>query len=168
MKRKLNALTTGIISLIACLLLFIGCTPSPKTFEKAGMQITLTGSFYEKDIASMTAYYESRTSIVTALKEEFTLADGFENYTLSQYSGLVLKGNKLTATVHEREGKEYQYFSYEKSVNGKEFYYLATTHKASDAFWLIQFGCVVSDKDKFENVFFDWADTVTFQSSATL
>lgn len=150
-----------MLSLLVCLGILAGCSQE-KTFEKAGMQITLTSNFHEKDYVSMTAYYESRDAIVTVLKEEFSLVDGFKNYTLTQYTNTVLKANKLTAAVSTREGKDYQYFTYEKSVSGKDFYYLATTHKASDAFWLIQFACVVSDKDSYTEKFLGWADTVVF------
>lgn len=167
MKRKFKALVVGMVSVLACLGLLAGCA-SDKTFETSGMQITLTSAFYEKEYVSMTAYYESRDAIVTVLKEEFGLVDGFGNYTLSQYTDTVLSANNLSASVQTREGKEYQYFTYERSASGKNFYYLATTHKSSDAFWLIQFACVVSDKDKYTDKFLGWADTITFGSSEVL
>lgn len=163
MKRKFKALFIGLLSLLVCLGILAGCSKE-KTFEKAGMQITLTSDFYEKDYVSLTAYYESRSAIVTVTKEEFSLLDGFKNYTLTQYTNTVLKANKLTAEVSSREGQNYQYFTYEKSVSGKDFYYLATTHKGTDAFWLIQFACEVSDKDSYTETFLGWADTVTFGS----
>ena len=161
MKKKLLALVISLIAVIACAVGLTGCT-SEKTFEKAGMQITLTSKFTEKELLSQTAYYESRDAIVTVLKEEFSLASGFGSYTLGEYTDLVLKQNQLSADKNTREGKDYMYFSYEKTVSGKDFYYLATTFKADDAFWLIQFACNVSQKDSKQETFLKWADTVTF------
>lgn len=151
-----------VICLVAALSLFCGCFEKTVTFEKAGMSITLKGNFVEKEIASQTAYYESTDAIVTAIKEEFTLVAGFSDYTLSDYTDLVLRNNKLTAEVTSRENKSYMYFTYEKTVSGKNFYYFATTHKADDAFWLIQFACVVDDKDSKTADFFEWADSIKF------
>ena len=83
--------------------------------------------------------------------------------SLEDYTDLVLRNNVLTAEFEERENEDYIYFSYEKSMSGKTFYYLATTHKAEDAFWLIQFACDKDDKDEFKDKFLDWADTITFE-----
>ncbi len=168
MKKKIVSFLIAVTALVVCLCGFSACA-SEKTFEKAGMKITLTSDFYEKELASQTAYYESSSAIVTALKEEFTLMSGLSGYSLSKYTDMVLTNNRISAEKHEREGKEYIYFTYEKTVSGKDFYYLATTHKADDAFWLIQFACVTSDKDEFSAQFLEWADTITFDSvSATV
>lgn len=146
----------------ACFAL-VGCFGGkPKTFTKEGMSITLTTKFNEQNIVTQTAYYVSTDSVVTALKEEFSLVSGFENYSLSKYTDMVISNNLLNSAVNSREGKDYLWFTYEKAVSGKDFYYLATTFKASDAFWLIQFGCETSDKGEFTETFFGWADSVTF------
>ncbi len=161
MKKKFLALLASLTAVTLCVIGFTGCALE-KTFEKAGMQITLTSKFYEKEILSQTAYYESTDSIVTAVKEEFSIADGVEDYTVSDYTDIVLEANNVTANVNTREGKDYLYFTYEKQVSGKDFYYLATTHKGPDAFWLIQFACLVSDKGSKTETFLKWADSVTF------
>lgn len=162
MKKRYFAL---VLLLCLTLTVFSGCfTGKDKEFSKAGMTITLTDRFAEKNLASQTAYYESLSAIVTVLKEEFSLVAGFENYTLNQYTAAVLTQNKLQSTINKPEGKSYYSFSYEKTVNGKDFYYFATTFKASDAFWLIQFACVTSDKDKYQADFEKWADSVTFDA----
>ena len=56
------------------------------------------------------------------------------------------------------------YFVYEKTVSDKRYFYLATTHKSKDAFWLIQFCCDQKDKDEFQEKFLEWADTITFDA----
>lgn len=141
-----------------------GCFDSEKEFSKAGMTITLTSSFVEKEIVSQTAYYESTTSIVTVLKESFSSVSGLSNYTLDQYTNAVLTANKLKTEITKYEDKEYYSFTYEKELNGKDYYYFATTFKGPDAFWLIQFACTTSNKDKFQDKFVKWADSVTFEA----
>lgn len=168
MKKKIVSFLIAVTALVVCVCGFSACA-SEKTFEKAGMKITLTTDFYEKELASQTAYYESSSVIVTALKEEFSLMTGLSTSTVSEYTDMVLTNNRLSASKLTREGKEYMYFTYEKTVSGKNFYYLATTHKSGDAFWLIQFACVASDKDEYSTQFLEWADTITFDSvSATV
>lgn len=164
MKKKICALISALTALLFVIGL-AGCS-SDKVFEKAGMQITLTSSFYEKELVSQTAYYESRTALVTCLKEEFSLMYGFGDYTLSEYTNMVMSNNSLHQDVSEREGQDYLYFTYEKTVSGNDYFYLATTHKADDAFWLIQFACFTSQKENKTETFLDWADTITFVTPA--
>lgn len=163
-----NAVIAIAVGIAAASFALTGCfSDEPKTFEKEGMSITLTTKFSEQNIVTQTVYYVSTDSVVTGLKEEFSLMYGFEDYTVSEYTDLVIANNMLDAQVYDREGKSYLWFTYEKSVSGKDFYYLATTFKASDAFWLIQFGCETSDKEKLSDSFFEWADSVTFTGQSS-
>lgn len=168
MKRMFKSLViaAAVCASAACLAL-TGCFGStPETFSKAGMSITLTDEFTEQNIVTQTAYYVSTDSVVTCLKEEFSLMAGFEDYTLAEYTDMVFYNNSLDADVNSREGENYYlWFTYEKTVSGKDFYYLSTTFKASDAFWLIQFACETSDKEKFTDTFLGWADSVTFTAA---
>lgn len=156
------------VAAVALATFFAGCKAEPKTFTAAGMSITLTDEFYEKSLVSQTAYYESQNAIVTAVKEEFSLMSGLSGYSVSRYTDMVISGNNLIADKYERDGKEYMYFSYKKTVTGRDFYYFATTHKSDDAFWLIQFACLQTQKDKYTDIFFGWADSITFNSTATI
>ena len=164
MKRMFGTLVASVSVALACIFALTGCSffqAKEKTFEKAGMRITLTSDFVEKEIVSQTVYYESRKVIVTALKEEFSMLAGLENYSLEEYTDLTISGTRLSAQAEQREGKDYLYFSYEKNVSGNQFFYLATTHKMSDAFWLIQFACFLGEKEKYTETFLSWADTIT-------
>lgn len=160
MKKKLLIFTAAAVAAILCLIGFAGCKAKDKTFEKAGVRITLTTEFTEKEYIGQTVCYQSAKVIVTVLKEEF--ASIGSSCTLGEYTDMVLQANNFSAATNGREGREYMYFSYEKSVGGKDYYYIATTHKGPDAFWLIQFACFASDKDKYTDSFFRWADSVTF------
>ncbi|MDE6598309.1 MAG: hypothetical protein K2K60_06695, partial [Clostridia bacterium] len=161
MKKKFLIFTAATVAALLCLIGIAGCKPKAKTFEKAGMQITLTSSFNEKEYIGQTVCYQSAKVIVFAVKEEFTSFDS--DLTLKAYTTRVLYANNMQFKASfEREGQEYLYFTYEKAVSGQNYYYMATTHKGPDAFWLIQFACFTSDKDKYTESFFKWADSVTF------
>lgn len=156
--KRISVLCT--VALLA--ICFVGCAfGAKKTFSKAGVTITLTDKFIEKELVSQTAYFESTEMVVTLLKEEFTLLVGLENWTLKKYAETTISGNGLTAEVVETE-KSYVYFEYEKTVSGNDYKYLATCHKADDAFWLIQFGCFSKNYDKLQEDMFKYADSVTF------
>ncbi len=165
MKKKFLIFTAATVVALMCLIGVAGCKAKDKTFEKEGMQITLTTAFTEKEYISQTAYYESKNALVTVLKEDFATIGS--SYTLAEYTNLVLRANRFSSETYQREGQVYMYFTYEKSVSGNNYFYLATTHKGPDAYWLIQFACFSSKKDKYTETFYKWADSVTFLSAAS-
>ena len=160
MKKKIIAV---VLLLCVSLLAFAACG-ADKEFSTEGMTITLTDQFVEKDVVGQTKVYQSTYVIVTALKEDFTMLPGMEDWTLTYYTNLTLQANHLAAPVIQTQ--TYYYFTYEKTVSGQEYFYLATTHKASDAFWLIQFACFKKDKDTYLPKFIKWADSVVFDAQA--
>lgn len=162
MKKRYFAL---ILLVCLCLAVFGGCFGAKdKEFSKAGMTITLTTRFTEKELISQTAYYESPNALVTVLKESVSSAPAFKDYTLEEYTQAVLSVNKMGNTkIDKPEGKDYYSFTYEKTVNGTDFYYFATTFKTADAFWLIQFACTAANRDKLQESFEKWAGSVTFE-----
>ena len=143
---------------------FGGCTlfQQSKTFQKAGASITLTNAFVEKEYVSMTCYYESPEMIVTMLKEEFTMLDGLEDWTLVEYGRATIEANKLTDCDVFRSEDGYVYFCYYKEVSGNNYSYYATCHKSGDAFWLIQFACLSKNFDRLSESMREYAKSITF------
>ena len=141
--KRITKLITVLCLFLALLTVFTACeaSKSEKTFSGSGFSITLDNSFYEKELVSLTAYYESTKMIVTVLKEEFSLFEGYVVVnSLAEYAELVISANGLeNITASEKDGVTY--FEYEKTVSGKDYKYYATVHKGSDAFWLVQFAC---------------------------
>lgn len=168
MKKILKAAL--IISCVAMLSsVMFGCVfktlfgePELKDFTKAGMTITLTSDFTEKDLVNQTAYYTSETVIVTALKEEKSLFEeaNINIDTLTEYAELVIENNNANSTVTEENGATY--FIYEAEANGKEFKYYASVFKTDDAFWLVQFACEKDDFDSNKTQFAEYASSVKF------
>ena len=154
-----------IFLVVALCLLQTGCLTdtSDKTYTSHGMSITMPDGFYEKSLASVTVYFESQETIVTALKEDFTTLAAVnlgENSTLQDYGQAVLANNQKSEELKEKDGLTY--FTYTTSVSGKNFFYTAVVYKANDSFWLLNFACEDSNKDKYEDAFLKWAKTVSF------
>jgi len=161
--KKLSSFLTLI--LVVCMLLtaLSACSlfePEEKTFSKAGMSITLTEEFFEKDIVTQTAYYVSEDVIVTALKESHDLLKG---KSVKEYAELVCEANSFDKASVKVNGS-YAEFEFESEANGKDFYYYARCFKNGDDYWLFQFGCEIDDKDDLKENFYKWASSVKFDA----
>jgi len=135
-----------------------------KTYSSHGASIVLPNNFYEKNLASATAYFESTKAILMFLKEDLsslaTINIG-KNSTLGDYANAVLANNEMTAEV--KDHANFKYFTYEKSNNGKDFFYVSTLFKANDAFWLVTFACEKKDQNFYQTEFLKWAETIKFE-----
>ena len=165
MKKQFFCRILAAVVLLVFAVSISGCAlsaPQEKEFSKDGMTITLTNQFTEKEYVTQTVMYESKDSIGTALKESFsTLEDAGlrSDITPEEYAELVITNNMLeNCQVQDKDGTTC--FQYDRTVDGKEFSYLATVHKAPDAFWLIQFACLADDYSEKEPQFMEWAKTV--------
>lgn len=153
-------------ALVLALGILGGCSASSKEFDtEAGMTITLPGSFNKKDMEGQTAYFESPTAIVTALKETFDelSAAGLDlsaDSTVDEYGQIIIEGNGLSGSLEDKDGVKC--FKYEQTVSGTDFSYLGTVTKGPDAFWLVQFACETKNYDKFESDFIKWAKSMKF------
>ena len=160
MRKQLSAI--ALILLVCTLFLTLaGCAlvePKDKSFSKAGMTITLNTDFVEKDIVTQTAYYVSQKAIVTALKED---GSTIANYTVRDYAKLVCDVNKLDGDKIVAEDG-YAEFTYEKEVNGKDYFYYARCFKNGTDFWLFQFACETKNTEEYRAIFEKWASSVTF------
>ena len=162
MKKRLSFL---IIFVFVCtvILSFSGCRAvgsdtKEKVFTKSGMVITLTSDFEEQEIVTQTALYVSQKAIVTVLKED---GSAIPDYGIKDYAELVCRLNKLDDDkVVLKDG--YAEFTYEKEVNGKDFYYYARCIKNGTDFWLIQFACETKNAEAYAETFDHWASSVRF------
>ena len=157
---KRNLFNLMLVCLMAILsIAFTGCARE-KEFSKAGMTITLTTDFVENDIVTQTAYYVSQKAIVTALKED---GSALGNYTVEQYAKLVCNANNLSdSSVTVKD--DYAEFTYEKELNGKEYFYYARCLKNGTDYWLFQFACETKNSEKYVPTFEKWASTIKFDA----
>ena len=136
--------------LLALSLLLCGCTsapaepeaPTPTDFAAAGMHLTLTDAFTEKQHVSYTAMYHSDEVAVMVLKEEYTLFDNTEfssQTSPEQYAALVWSSNQFQGEVPLQADEDLTWFEYDRTVNGTDYRYRAYVYKSNEAFWLFQF-----------------------------
>lgn len=137
--------------------------PEAKTFSSNGMTITLTEEFHKTNIAQYSVAYESNDVAVFALREAFTLADGFEDYTLVQYAELVTKANNLSsAEIKTVDGLTYFVYQFTNPDTSDVYQYFSYVYKADDAFWLIQFATPEKSAAKNTKQIMEWAKSVEF------
>lgn len=137
-----------------------------QTFSSNGMSITLTKRFRESDIENYTLAFESRDVAVTALQEPFTMMEGFEDYTLSQYGKLVLSANNQSAPLETEDGMTFFRYQAASPEDGKTYQYFVYLYKADDAFWLVQFVTQAADGAEYADDILQWAKSVEFSGSA--
>ena len=145
--------------------IFSGDSDAPKTFSADSMSITLTDDFKQNDVGGYAAVYDSKKVAVFVIKESFSFAEGFENYTLEEFAALMISSNGLGdpdinvvdgLTVFEYEAKNsetkdtYKYFSY--------------VYKADDSFWMIQFAVRDKYAEEYAPKIAEWAKSVEFSS----
>ncbi len=161
-----------LMILTLCLLL-CGCgadeelpaEPVAKEFVGAGLHLTLTEDFAEKQHAAYTVYYESADLLVLGLKEEYTL---FENTDFSaqtspeQYAALVWNANQLGGEVPLVDDGELLWFEYDNHVNGWDYRYRAYVFKDNEGFWLLQFAARGEDFDALSETIRGYAESVYF------
>jgi hypothetical protein len=135
-----------------------------KFFSKNGMSITLTNEFRQTQMQNFTNCYDSAKVAVFALKEEFTLAEGFENYTLEQYGNLVLQYNNFSSSelknIDGLTGFEYEFTNPDTNDTYK---YFSFVYKSNDAFWLVQFATLTENVDEYGSKIIEWAKTISFE-----
>ena len=132
----------------------------PKTFTDSGMSITLTNEFEREQSEKFTVCYDSNKVVVFALKEPFSLVDGFKNYTLKEYGELVLRNNGYSSSKLKTVDDLYM-FEYEDAKG--EYKYYSFVYKSDDAFWLFQFATLIELADEYEAKMIEWAKTVSFE-----
>ncbi len=143
--------------------LFSNKTPDAKTFSSNGMTITLTDEFKETEFENYTVAYDSENVAVFALKEAFTLADGFEHYTLEQYTDLVIQANHLDSAEIKTAGElTYFVYSFTNPETNHVYQYYSYTYKTNDAFWLVQFAIANETIDEYALQISEWAKSVVF------
>ena len=144
--------------------LFSGSKAESKVFTENGMSITLTDEFKQVQMENYTNSYDSAEVAVFALKEDFALVDGFENYTLEQYGNLVLQNNNLSSSeLKNVDGLTRFEYESTNSDTKDTYKYFAFVYKSNDAFWLVQFATLTENADDYNAQIVEWAKTISFE-----
>lgn len=159
-----NRIFLGIVALVISFFL-AGCEINipDKEYDINGIKVTLEEGLKEKEQDGQTLYLQGLDMEFTALKEPFENLSEFnltENSTEEDYAKLSIESYNLDSEVIVKD--DITYFTYEKEVNGKKYFYLASVHKSTDAFYLVQYICLSKNKEKYEPKFLTWDKTVKF------
>ena len=146
------------LSVVGCSLLDVVNEPQDKDFSKAGMTITLTDEFTEQELVTHTAYYVSQKAIVVILKENDSRLN---QYDVEEYAELVCQAYDFDSNTIKVKN-DYAELTYEKELNGKEYYYYYRCYKNGNDFWSIQFACETKNTEEFQPIFEKWANTTRF------
>ena len=128
------------------------------------MIITLTNQFSEISSGGYTACYDSQDVAVIVLKEEFSLFEGFDKYTLNEYGNLLITNNNLDSSVKLQNYNGLTYFEYQYSnPETKDLYhYFSVVFKTSDSFWMIQFVTLEKNYNYNKQNIINWAKNIEF------
>lgn len=160
--RKGTAIFAGAVIVGAVIGLFLPGsffgpdTTTSKTFVKEDFRITLNDNFKETQEDGFFAFYESKAVIVFALRED---AELFEDITLEEYGKLVLEANNRTGAAMNK-ADDFIWFSYTDAPEDQEIYYMAGCYQSEEAFWIVNFATPVSNREKYEIIFMQWAESV--------
>lgn len=143
--------------------LFFEPAPEEKTFSSNGMSITLTNQFTEVAVESYTVAYNSKNIAIFALKEDFSLAEGFGDNSLEQYANLLLQTGQVTAPeIKSKDGLVWFEYNFENTDVQKTYHYFVYVYKANDAFWTVNFAMEDADVALYADDVVNWAKSVTF------
>ncbi len=152
------SLTSGLMSGV-----FANKKAEPKTFSSAGITITLTDQFEEISLENYTAAFDSNKVGVLVLKEPFSMAEGFGDFTLEEYVDLVLQVNAFdSAKVQNADGLTWFTFDTRLTDAEEEYRFTAYAYKTDDAFWLVYFTMLREHADTYAPQIAEWAKSVQF------
>ncbi len=138
-------------------------TAKIKTFSSDGMTITLTDEFKETHSEGYTVVYDSKKVAVFALRENFTLAEGFENISLKKYADSVIQANNYSsAKVKTVDGLTYFEHDFISPETNDTYNFFTYVYKTDDAFWVVQFATLSKNSEAYASKITEWAKSVKF------
>ncbi|NLW70010.1 MAG: hypothetical protein GX061_02875 [Eubacteriaceae bacterium] len=166
MKKTKTALSLALLIVFA--LMLSGCGgkgDEPVTYESAsGLTIQMKKGFKESTVEGSTCFFEATDCMMNAIKEDFELfasiGNDAANMSMADYAALVSNVNGVDFVADENNNYN---ATYENTVDSNDFFYFSTLRRTDDAFWVINFACLVGEKDKFLPLFESWAETISFK-----
>ncbi len=130
--------------------------------DDAGVKMTLTDSFVDRDLAGFDLAYASDDVVVLGFEDDFSLMEGLENYSPKEYAQLSIENNKLDSEVKKEDDIiYYEYESYVES-DSANYIYFASVYKTAESFWTITFAVDELQYEEYKPLFIEWAKSVAF------
>ncbi len=173
LKNRKKGTKIGIVVLIIAVIVgfIIGFIPNfvnndgdAKQFRCEEMQITLTDEFMKVPVADFDACFANEDIVVLVIRDDFSVMDGLENYTLQEYGELSLEVNELADVSEVKQNNGIMYYDYEaeNTEENNTYYYYATIFKSEDAFWTIQFAVLTEEVEQYMPQIIEYSETITF------
>lgn len=172
--RKKNK-NKGIVVLIAALIVGLALgffvtrlamkdAAPAKDFSAGGLTITLTEDFTQIPADGFALYCESPDVAMFALKEDFFLMPGAEDYTVEEYADLVFQNNPMAATAQLYTEGTLTWFeySYTNTTEALDYRFFVFIFKSDDAFWMLQFATPEALAEEKADGIIEWAKSVSF------
>ncbi len=169
MKKNVVKVIVEVICLIVCFGIgsWIGTSifdrnVEEKTYTDSGFTITMDDGFNKRDYVSATFYYESQNAGITGIKESFedlATLDIDSNSSLEEYAELVSYVNNKNNEYQQLNDK-IMYYTYDSTINDKNYSYMTAVTKGSNAFWIINLFCEEKNKNEYFPKFEKWLKTV--------
>lgn len=139
-------------------------TAAEKAFSTDGMAINLTEDFTQVPADGFALYCESAEVAMFALKEDFFLMPGAEDYTVEEYADLVFQNNPMAATaqLYTEDSLTWFDYSYTNTAEALDYHFFVYVFKSDDAFWLIQFATPEALAEEKADEIVEWAKSVSF------
>ena len=175
LKNRKKGTKIGIIVLIAAIIVgfligfipnFIGgnSTGESKRFKCDEMKITLNDDFMKIPVDGFDACYANEDMAVFILREDFSIIEGLENYSLYEYGEASLVANEIEDTSDVKTNNGIMYYDYEwyNADENTTYYYYATIFKSEEAFWTIQFAVSTEDAADLMPQIVEFSESITF------
>jgi hypothetical protein len=138
------------------------CGSKPKDFSSAGITITLTEDFIEKEVIQAPLYLESMNHIFMGMRESKSELAVYNISTLRKYIDAVLANGNVNAQIEtfDEDGIYYLYAYYSATVSEVEYGYMLIVMEGQNHYYSMNFGCLNKNLDKHKDTYFSWAKTI--------
>lgn len=130
-----------------------------KIFQKDGITLQLTDSFVEQESQrGFDAYYVADFAGAMVLIEDFASEEGLADRSLEQFIQDVIEYNGHTDIIPLNKNGLWYYINDVTDVR-----YYSFCYKGSNAFYFVQYSCILSDAEALEPTIFQWAQAVVVE-----
>ena len=167
--KKIIAFTLTVITLILTLASCYLLMPKDKDFSFEELTITMTTQFikddYEQDEYGCEEWsYASFNTVAMFERNPIDIViDELVEADAKTFARFILTDDKIE--VNEKDGLVYH--SYERFLEGEDYYFITYTFKSSEAFWLVTFACKSKEKDARLEEYNAMAKSVKFGRAKT-
>ncbi len=141
--------------------------PQEKVFRCDNLSVTLTDAFEKRpdDDADLLLIADTPETVLFIYSEEINNYENYGIYTATDYASTKLSSNELDSDIRFCDGIPYYTYSYYNEEDDVDFTYYDFLYKNGGTFWSLTFCCNTVNAAEYEPLLFNWAKTVTFDTT---